>query len=228
MSQVLSPGQVPQLATSWLDRTPGTAKSIWIYTDNDRVGIEIVHRIKRAFAGDFASYEIPYDTLPGRVVHAVTKNEVYVLSQPNHLNPVMTSMHGFTQAEVDRSTGRIDDLLSIVPGELALEMARARQGGGHADGRGGLVDRLPNLPAGAGRERLDPTDFVKTTINPETQEAEYLRKPSLIVVDAERPWWEQLLPFVGKSSQVIETDRVPADRRLRSMMARKSEALRGL
>lgn len=181
--QNIPTSQVAALAADWFDNTAGPGKSIWIYTDNEQAGIGIVHQIKRAFAGAFESYEIPYDTLPGRLVNGKSGNEVYVLSQPNHLDPIMTSMHTYTMAEVEERTASRDELL-----------------------------------AAFGEEELDGTDFKVVTINPETQRSEYIRKPSLLVIDAERPWWEQLLPFVGRASQVIETERVPQERSLEALL----------
>lgn len=68
---------------------------VWVVTDDP---IDVAHRVVRRF--HMGRYEIPHDLPPVRVVHLESRSELFVLSQPDHIPVVLTSMHPRHMGEI--------------------------------------------------------------------------------------------------------------------------------
>ncbi|RME26192.1 MAG: hypothetical protein D6800_06645 [Candidatus Zixiibacteriota bacterium] len=63
-----------------------------VVIEHDR-GLDLAGKLWKMRMGDFSSVDVPFDALPAAAVNAYVNRYVYIVSQPDHLDTVMVSMH---------------------------------------------------------------------------------------------------------------------------------------
>lgn len=81
-----------QWATQWLERETRTHQNIWIWVENREAGVDLAQLLFKRRFGDFAEFQVPYDTLPTYAANAHTMNRVFLLCQPNHAEACLITM----------------------------------------------------------------------------------------------------------------------------------------
>jgi len=83
---------IAQWATEWLELETRTHQNIWVWVENRDQGVDLARKLFKLRFGDFAEFQIPYDTLPTYAANAATMNRVFILCQPNHAEACLITM----------------------------------------------------------------------------------------------------------------------------------------
>jgi hypothetical protein len=128
-AQVLS-STLPDILADWLENRAEIGQTLWVWAETEADGLDLTLGVFRRFRSS-QSLSIPYDSLPARIVHPVTGNEVYVVSQPDHLDPVVTSMHPDSQGDLAINTpeGKATEDDEVDPDAVSGVTVNAQQNG---------------------------------------------------------------------------------------------------
>lgn len=88
----MSMNKVAELAHNWLEKETETNRTMWVWVSSREDGVDLARAMHKLHAGDHATTNVPYDTLPTYAANATTNNRVFILSQPNHAEACLITM----------------------------------------------------------------------------------------------------------------------------------------
>lgn len=186
MTRQLPSASVADRCIRWLNTAvePGTWILVWC--DGREHALDLTRRVSRAFHGEHSATTIAYDNPPTAIENVRSGLRVYFVTQPDHLQTIVSNLQGKPMAQWRERIGPVGQRMA---GMLGWD---------HVD-RTDLIAAAPDsakIAAAAQRGGLDPDQLT------------YVRKPTEIIADAERPVWTALRQMCGKNTRVLDTDRV--------------------
>ena len=176
--------QVADEVWKFLSHTVATEEdrdqTCWVVCDTREQGIDITYRLIKHLTGSTPARAIAYDTLPTQpVFNEATGRTAFILSQPNHIPTVQTTMQG---SLADRRGQKTKDLSPIERDYADVK--------GKKYGFGGSTFKDKMI-----------LDAQKKTIVPD--------KPDKLIINQEYPMWTELRAFAVEPAVTVEySDRV--------------------
>lgn len=170
--------QVGNLAHWWLSNTTEKNLNMWIWVEDEEMGKDLALHMAKQATGDFAKHNIHFDSLPTYAANAETNNRVFILSQPNHVDTILVTMHpDATGTVLERSATDLEKehWYAMAQGKLQMPPEEVA-----------ILDTAANQ---------NQHDFRQ-------------RPPDSILIHQEHPDWEYIKTTIGKHTSVQLTDRV--------------------
>lgn len=148
-------------------------QTAWVVTDTREQGLDVTYRLVQLFAGE-QHVDIPHDSLPTQPAYNEKNGRsVFVLSQPNHVPTVQTTMQGVLADLRDQRTEQLSDV------ERDFADVRGQKFGFGGDA---FADKLI-------------LDAQEKEMRPKT--------PDILIIDQEYPMWKILRPYAVDEDTIV-------------------------
>lgn len=162
----------------------GEDATAWVVTETREQGLDVTYRLVQRYAGTNKPVEIPHDSLPTQPAYNPKNGRsVFVLSQPNHIPTVQTTMQGTLADLRDQRTEPLSDI------ERDYADVKGQEFGFGSDA---FADKLI---LDAQEQEMKP------------------KKPDVLIIDQEYPMWKVLRPYaIDPNIAVWFSERVASPR----------------